>query len=129
VHVDVWKATSDIDGNAKTVKSDKSLFTTNLCRLIINVDTIPFQLWQRMDGVALSGVSILMHDENHGSTVGMGDRTSCDEPAPLHDVPVDTRNVNVLVRLIIDLNDLTVISCNTPISTLVNESTGRLNGC
>jgi hypothetical protein len=24
----VWKATSDIDRNAKTVKSDKSLFTT-----------------------------------------------------------------------------------------------------
>jgi hypothetical protein len=40
-HVDVWKATSDIDGNAKTIKSDKSLFTTNSCRLIINVDAIP----------------------------------------------------------------------------------------
>jgi hypothetical protein len=75
-HVDVWKATSDIDGNAKTVKSDKSLFTTNSCRLIVNVDAIPFQLGQRMDGVALSGVSILMHDENHGSTVGMGARLS-----------------------------------------------------
>jgi hypothetical protein len=28
--------------------------------------------------------------------------------------------------LIIDLYDLTVIACNTPISTSVNESTGRL---
>jgi hypothetical protein len=82
-HVDVWKATSDIDGNAKTIKSDKSLFTTDSCRLIVNVDAVPFQLGQRMDGVALSGVSILMHDENHGSTVGMGYRTSHDEPAPL----------------------------------------------
>jgi hypothetical protein len=79
-----------------------------------------------MDGVALSGVSILMHDENHGSTVGMGDRTSHDESALLHDVPVNTLNINVLVRLIVDLYDSTVISCNTPISTLVNESTGRL---
>jgi hypothetical protein len=90
VHVDVWKATSDIDGNAKTVKSDKSLFITDSCRLIVNVNAVPFQLGQRMDGVALSGVSILMHDENHGSTVGMSDRTSRDESAPLHDVPVNT---------------------------------------
>jgi hypothetical protein len=79
-----------------------------------------------MDGVALSGVSILMHDENHGSTVGMGDRTSCDESAPLQDVPVNTLNINILVRLIIDLYDSTVIPCNTPISTSVNESTGHL---
>jgi hypothetical protein len=43
-HVDVWKAMSDIDGNAKTVKSDKLLFTTNSCMLIVNVDAIPFQL-------------------------------------------------------------------------------------
>jgi hypothetical protein len=43
-HVDVWKARSDIDGNAKTVKSDKSLFTTDSCRLIVNVDAVPFQL-------------------------------------------------------------------------------------
>jgi hypothetical protein len=56
-----------------------------------------------MDGVAFSGVSILMHDENHGSTVGMGDHTSRDESAPLHDVPVNTFNVHVSVRLIIDL--------------------------
>jgi hypothetical protein len=35
-------------------------------------------------------------------------------------------NVNVSVRLIVDLYDSTVISCNTPISTSVNESTGRL---
>jgi hypothetical protein len=126
VHVDVWKATSDIDGNAKTVKSDKLLFTTDSCRLIINVDTVPFQLGQRMDGVALSGVSILMHDENHRSTVGMGDRTSRDVSAPLHDVPFNTLNDNVSVRLIVDLYDSTVIPCNTPISTLVNESTGHL---
>jgi hypothetical protein len=125
-HVDVWKATSDIDGNAKTVRSDKSLFTTNSCRLIINVNAVPFQLWQRMDGVALSRVRILMHDENHGSMVGMGDRTSRDKPALLHDMPVNTLNVNVLVRLIIDLYDPTVVSCNTPISTSVNESTGHL---
>jgi hypothetical protein len=45
VHVDVWKATSDIDGNAETIKSDKSLFTTDLCRLIVDVDAVPFQLW------------------------------------------------------------------------------------
>jgi hypothetical protein len=125
-HVDVWKTTSDIDGNAKTVKSDKSLFTTDSCRFIVNVDTVSFQLGQRMAGEALSGVSILMHDENHGSTVGMGDRTSRDESAPLHDVPVNTLSVNVLVRLIVDLYDSTVIPCNTPISTSVNESTGRL---
>jgi hypothetical protein len=81
-HVDAWKAMSDIDGNAKTIKSDKSLFTTDSCRLIINVNPVPFQLGQRMDGVALSRVSILMHDENHLSTVGMGDRTSRDESAP-----------------------------------------------
>jgi hypothetical protein len=37
--------TSDIDGNAETVKSDKSLFTTDSCRLIVDVDAIPFQLW------------------------------------------------------------------------------------
>jgi hypothetical protein len=79
-----------------------------------------------MDGVALSGVSILMHDENHGSTVAMGDHTSRDKSAPLHDVPVNTLNVNVSVRLIVDLYDSTVIPCNTPISTSVNESTGRL---
>jgi hypothetical protein len=79
-----------------------------------------------MDGVAFSRVSILMHDENHGSTVGMGDRTSRDESAPLHDVPVNTLNVHVSVRLIVDLYDLTVVSCNTPISTLVNESTRHL---
>jgi hypothetical protein len=126
LHVDVWKATSDIDGNAKTVKSDKLLVTTDACRLIVNIDAVPFQLRQRMDGVALSRVSILMHDENHGSTVGMGDRTSRDESAPLHDVPVNTLNVNVSVRLIVDLYDSTVIPCNTPISTSVNESTGRL---
>jgi hypothetical protein len=126
MHVNVWKATSDIDGNAKTIKSNKSLFTTDSCRLIVNVDAVPFQLGQRMDGVALSRVSILMHDENHGSTVGMDDRTSCDESAPLHDLPINTLNVNVSVRLIIDLYNLTVVPCNTPISTLVNESTGRL---
>jgi hypothetical protein len=79
-----------------------------------------------MDGVAFSGVSILMHDENYGSTVGMGDRTSRDESAPLHDVPVNTLNINVSVRLIVDLYDLTVIPCNTSIRTLVNESTGCL---
>jgi hypothetical protein len=79
-----------------------------------------------MDGVALSGVGILTHDENHGSTVGLGDRTSRDESAPLHDVPVNTLHVHVSVRLIIDLYDSTVLSCNTPISTLVNESTSRL---
>jgi hypothetical protein len=79
-----------------------------------------------MDGVALSGVSILMHDENHWSMVGMGDRTSRDESAPLHDVPVNTLNVNISVRLIVDLYDSTVVPCNTPISTTVNESTGRL---
>jgi hypothetical protein len=58
-----------------------------------------------------------MHDENHGSTVGMGDRTSRDESAPLHDVPINTLNVNVSVRLIVDLYDSTVVPCNTPIST------------
>jgi hypothetical protein len=79
-----------------------------------------------MGRVALSGVSILMHDENYGSTVGVGDRTSRDESAPLHDVSVNTFNVHVLVRLIVDLYDLTVISCNTPISIPVNRSTGRL---
>jgi hypothetical protein len=126
VHVNIWKATSDIDGNAKTVKSDKLLITTDSCRLIVDVDTVPFQLGQRMDGVALSGVSTLMHDENHGSTVGMGDHTSRDKSALLDDVPVNTLNVNVSVRLIVDLYDLTVVPCNTPISTLVNESTGRL---
>jgi hypothetical protein len=73
-----------------------------------------------MDGVALCGVSILMHDENHRATVGMGDCTSRDESAPLHDVPV------VSVRLIVDLYDSTVIPCNTPIGTLVNESTSHL---
>jgi hypothetical protein len=93
---------------------------------IVNIDAVPFQLGQRMDGVALSGVSILMHDENHWSTVGMGDRTSHDESVPLHDVPINTLNVHVSVRLIIDLYNSTVISCNTPISTLVNESTGCL---
>jgi hypothetical protein len=46
--------------------------------------------------------------------------------APLHDVPVNTLHVHVLVRLIVDLYDSTVVSCNTPISTSVNESTGRL---
>jgi hypothetical protein len=79
-----------------------------------------------MDGVALSRVSILMNDENHGSTVGMGDRTSHDESAPLHDMPVNTLNVNISGWFIIDLYDSTVVSCNTPISTSVNESTGRL---
>jgi hypothetical protein len=79
-----------------------------------------------MDGVAFSGVSILMHDENQGSTVGMSDRTSRDKPSPLHDVSVNTLHVHVSLRLIIDLYDLTVIACNTPISTSVNESTGRL---
>jgi hypothetical protein len=79
-----------------------------------------------MDGVAFAGVSILMHDENHGSTVGMGDGTSRDESAPLHDVPVNTLNVHVSVRLIVDLYDSTVVPCNTSISTLVNESTGHL---
>jgi hypothetical protein len=52
--------------------------------------------------------------------------TSRNESAPLHDVPVNTLNVNVSVRLIVDLYDSTVIPCNTPISTLVNESTGCL---
>jgi hypothetical protein len=56
----------------------------------------------------------------------LGDRTSCNESAPLHDVPVNTLYVHVSVRLIIDFYDSTVLSCNTPISTLVNESTGRL---
>jgi hypothetical protein len=79
-----------------------------------------------MDGVAFSGVSILMNDENYGSTDGMGDRTSRDESASLHDVSVNTLNVHVSLRLIIDLYDATVISCNTSISTSVNESTGRL---
>jgi hypothetical protein len=79
-----------------------------------------------MDGVAFSGVSILMHDENYGSMVGMGDRTSRDESAPLHDVSVNTLHVHVSVRLIVDLYDSTVLSCNTPISTSVNESTGCL---
>jgi hypothetical protein len=79
-----------------------------------------------MDGVALPGVSILMHDENHRAMVGMCDRTSRDESALRHDVPVNTLNVNVSVRLIVDLYDLTVIPCNTPIGTLVNESTSRL---
>jgi hypothetical protein len=79
-----------------------------------------------MDGVAFSGVSILMHDENHESTVGMGDHTSRDKSAPLHDVPVNTLHIHVSVRLIVNLYDSTVVSCNTPISTLVNESTGRL---
>ena len=76
--------------------------------------------------MALSGVSILMHDENYGSTVGMGDRTSRDESASLHDVSVNTLNVHVSLRLIVDLYDSPVISCNTPISTSVNESTGHL---
>jgi hypothetical protein len=67
-----------------------------------------------------------MHDENHGSTVGMGDRTSRDESALLHDMPIKTLNVHVSVRLIVELYDLTVISCNTPISTSVNESTSHL---
>jgi hypothetical protein len=67
-----------------------------------------------------------MHNENHGSTVGMGDCTSRDESAPLHDMPIKTLNVHVSVRLIVELYDLTVISCNTPISTSVNESTSRL---
>jgi hypothetical protein len=58
-----------------------------------------------MDGVAFPGVSILMHDENHGSTVGLDDRTSRDESVPLHDVPVNTLHVHVLVRLIVDLYD------------------------
>jgi hypothetical protein len=71
-------------------------------------------------------VSILMHDENHRAMVGMGDHTSRDESALLHEVPVNTLNVNISVRLIVDLYDSTVIPCNTPISTLVNESTGRL---
>jgi hypothetical protein len=79
-----------------------------------------------MDGVAFSGVSILMHDENYRSTVGMGDRTSRDESVPLHDMSVNTLHVHVSVRLIVDLYDSAVISCNTPISTSVNESTGRL---
>jgi hypothetical protein len=69
-----------------------------------------------MDGVALSGVSILMHDENHRATVGMGDHTSRDESAPLHDVPVNTLNVNVSVTLIVDLYDSTVILYNTPLA-------------
>jgi hypothetical protein len=56
----------------------------------------------------------------------LGDRTSRDESAPLHDVPINTLHVHVSVRLIIDLYDSTVIPCNTPISTSVNESTGRL---
>jgi hypothetical protein len=56
----------------------------------------------------------------------MGDHTSRDESAPLHDVSVNTLNVHVSVRLIVDLYDSTVISCNTPISTSVNESTSRL---
>jgi hypothetical protein len=67
-----------------------------------------------MDGVALPGVSILMHDENHRATVGMCDCTSRDESAPLHDVPVNTLNVNISVRLIVDLYDSTVVPCNTP---------------
>jgi hypothetical protein len=79
-----------------------------------------------MNGVAFSGVSILMHDENHRSTVGMSDRTSRDKPAPLHDVSVNTLHVHVSLRLIIDLYDSIIIACNTPISTSVNESTGRL---
>jgi hypothetical protein len=56
----------------------------------------------------------------------MGDRTSRDKSAPLHDVPINTLHVHVSVRLIVDLYDSTVLSCNTPISTSVNESTDRL---
>jgi hypothetical protein len=55
-----------------------------------------------------------MHDENHGSTVGMSDCTSRDKPVPLHDMSVNTLHVHVLLRLIVDLYDLTVTSCNTP---------------
>jgi hypothetical protein len=40
-HVNVWKATSDVDGNAETIKSDKSLFTTDACRLVIDINAIP----------------------------------------------------------------------------------------
>jgi hypothetical protein len=46
----------------------------------------------------------------------MGGRTSHDESAPLHDVPVNTLNIHVSVTLIIDLYDSTVISCNAPLA-------------
>jgi hypothetical protein len=35
----------------------------------------------------------------------MGDGTSRDKSAPLHDVPVNTLNIKVSVRLIVDLYD------------------------
>ena len=70
-HLDVWQSVDDVDGNNVPVYCHNALLASlHLERLVIHGVASPLQLSGRMDGGALSQVSVLLKDEDDGSFVG-----------------------------------------------------------
>jgi hypothetical protein len=72
-----------------------------------------------MDRLALSGVCILVHDQDDGSSVGFDECAGSDNTDIGDPVVVDSFNVDCTVR--VDANDADVVSCNSTVGSAVNE--------
>ncbi len=72
-----------------------------------------------MDRLALSGMRILIHDQDDGSSVGFDECASSDDTDIGDPMVVDSFNVDCTVR--VDANDATVVSCDSTVGSTVDE--------
>jgi hypothetical protein len=98
------------------------LFSTNSSGFVIYVNLIPFQLMRWMDGVSLSWVCVLVHDQNYGSLICLIDCSSGNKPLFSHDMPVYSLNIDKTLRLVIDLDDAANTSSDSMVCTPINKS-------
>jgi len=71
-----------------------------------------------VNSTALSGMIVLIHDENDRSTVRFDCGADCDDGSPLHHMVIDTFDVDKAGHL---LNKTTIITHDSSIGSPVNK--------
>ena len=81
-----------------------------------------------MNGCTLSCMSILVHNEDDRSSVGVGNVTSCNNMTLFHHMVINTLNLD---KTICRFDKTTIFSCNTTICTMAKECSSviRVSRC
>jgi len=110
---------SDADGDNIPIIGQNALQTSsNLDGLIIDIIFVPLKLTGRMDGLALSSVSILVQNGNGWSMLGLDNSSGCYNRDVGDLMIVNTSDINSSIRL---LNDMNIITSNASIGSSIHK--------
>ena len=119
-HLEVRKATNDVEGEHITIVGCDALFTTGLDGSIRYFIPEMFELYTGMNGAKLLEDGILMHDEDHWSTLGLGIGSDCSDLDGSKLMVGNPSNIDGAIGV---RYDTTVIASNTAIGSSIDEST------